>query len=118
MKLLFWSAAAFIAHLLVGGGTFALTASQAQIRDASTVIAKVHYRHRRHSGAPYRNWCAYNCYAVPSGTLPPLGAYRYSQYRYDQDIPARYRWDGDASPIDNAFALVYPYTAEPIMRIP
>lgn len=117
MKLLFLWAAATVACLFVGGNAFALPASQAQIRNASSLIVKVHYRHRRHVGAPYRNWCAYNCTMVPPGTLPPLGAYHYSQYPYDQDLPMRYRWDRDASPVDNALAFAYPVTGEPFMRI-
>lgn len=118
MKLLFWSAAAAIVCLLTGSGAVALSASQAQIRNASAAIVKIQHRHRRHAGAPYRNWCAYNCYAVPPGTLPPLGAYHYSQFAYDQDLPFRYRWDKDASPVDNVLGFAYPFTGEPFLRIP
>jgi hypothetical protein len=108
-----------LACTLLGGEAFALTASRAQIPNAGTVAMKVRhhgYRHH-HYGAPYSNWCAYNCFAVRPGTRPPLGAYHYSQYPYDQDIPAHYRWDWDASPIDNALASAYPVTGEPFMRL-
>ena len=83
---------------------------------AAKPVADTATRHRRGSGL-FRNWCAYNCIAVPrchDGRC--LGEYGYSRYAYDEDLPAHYRYDPDAIPTDNLGALVYPLTVQPITR--
>ena len=85
---------------------------------AVTVDAAVKVSHRHRHGGLFANWCAYNCYLVsPCARGSCLGRYHYSRYPYDQDLPFHYRWDRDASAVDNVFAFVYPYTGEPLMRI-
>jgi hypothetical protein len=64
----------------------------------------------------FKNWCAYNCYAVPPCSRGCYGRYGYSRLPYDQDLPFRYRYDRDAIPTDNGLALAYPITGEWIMR--
>ncbi len=119
MKTLIFSAA-LLAVAALAGEASAMTASQAQIADAAGAVSKVDYRkhrYRRYGAPAYRSWCAYNCYAVSPRARGPLGAYAYSQYRYDEDIPIRYRYDWDASPTDNALGLAYPVTGAPFLRI-
>jgi hypothetical protein len=83
----------------------------------SHAIRAGHYRHRRGGRSLFRNWCAYNCYSVPPCHGPSCyGRYGYSHYAYDEDIPFRYRFDRDASPIDNADAFVFRYTGTPVIR--
>lgn len=121
MRILLSSAAALLAISIGGNNAFALNVSKAHAAYAADTAVKVtgrsHRRHRHHAAAPYANWCAYNCYAVRPGTLPPLGNYHYSQYLYDEDIPFHYRWDWDASPSDNVLARIHPYTGDPFIRL-
>ena len=114
-------AAALLVATLFGDEARALTACQALAGPAAQVTAKpasdtLKVRHRRGSGT-FSNWCAYNCYAVRHGDNGRrLGKYGYSHYAYDEDLPFRYRWDRDASPVDNIDAFIYPFTGEPVMR--
>jgi hypothetical protein len=118
MKSFICSTAALLVAALPVSEAFALTASQAQIANAQHTVLKVHHRGYRHHAAPaFRNWCAYNCYAVSPCRGGCLGRYHYSRYRYDEDIPMRYRYDRDALPTDNALALAYPITGEPFLRL-
>jgi hypothetical protein len=121
MKSLFPSVAALLVAILPAGEAHAMTASQAQIANAAHAVLKVDYRghrHHRHYGGPdFRHWCAYNCYAVSPCSRGCFGHYHYSRYSYDQDIPMRYRYDREASPTDNALALAYPITGEPVLRL-
>jgi len=110
---LFWAAA-------LGGEARAVTAAhiggaKAAVHPAAKPAADAVSRRRR--GGLFGNWCAYNCYAVPrcyNGRC--LGRYGYSRFAYDEDLPFAYRYDRDASPIDNADAFVYPLTGEPVIR--
>ncbi len=123
MKTLICVAMALFAAAIFGGEARAFTASsvrtaKAAARPAAELASDVRAngRHRRHGGL-FSNWCAYNCYSVPrcyNGKC--LGRYGYSHYAYDEDLPFSYRYDRDASPIDNGDAFVYRYTGEPIMR--
>ena len=102
----------------IGGGAAvaAPAAPWGAVKPGSSVTA-VRYRRHGGSGAMFRHWCAYNCYAVPPCCGPSFyGRYGYSHYAYDEDIPFRHRFDRDASPIDNADAFVYRYTGEPFIR--
>jgi hypothetical protein len=121
MRILLSFATALLAISVGGNNAFALSVSKAHVAYAADTAVKVngrsHRRHRYSGGAPYANWCAYNCYAVRPGTVGPLGAYHYSEYYYDQDLPFRYRWDWDASPSDNVLARIHPYTGEPFLRL-
>ncbi len=74
--------------------------------EAAIQVAGHRHRHHRGSGL-FSNWCAYNCYAVPRYAHGCFGKYGYRSFAYDQDIPFRYRWDRDASPLDNALALTF-----------
>ena len=104
------------AAAILGGKAQALTLSAAHIAKPAAKIVMVRDHGRRHHGL-FSNWCAYNCYAVPrcyhGGCL---GRYGYSRFAYDEDLPLRYRFDRDASPVDNADAFVYRFTGEPIIR--
>ncbi len=96
------------------------TTAPSQVATAPTEIEPSarsrHSRHHRRHGGLFSNWCAYNCYAVPPCSHGCYGAYGYSRVPYDEDLPFHYRWDRDASIIDNPLALIYPYTGAPIMR--
>ncbi len=121
MKIIICVAVALFAAAVFGGEARALTASHARAakaaaRPAAKPASDIVKTRRRHGGL-FSNWCAYNCYAVPrcyNGRC--LGRYGYSHYAYDQDLPFRYRYDRDASPVDNGDAFVYPFTGEPFMR--
>ena len=71
-------------------------------------ISDIHRRSRR-SGR-FANWCAYNCISVRGYRYSSLGAYNYRFMAYDQDIPAHYRWDRDASIQDNVLAPIHAQT--------
>lgn len=113
--------AVFVASVCLcaaSASTHALTASQAQIAEARAAVVKASdiARYRRHGGGMFAHWCAYNCYAIGPFYRGPLGVYGYRFVPYDQDIPAHYRWDHDASPVDNVLGRLYPLTGEPGMR--
>ncbi len=121
MKIFICVAMALFAAAIFGGEACAFPAShvrpvKAATRPAAKLVSDIRAGHRRRGGL-FSNWCAYNCYLVPrcyDGRC--LGRYGYSHYAYDEDLPFRYRFDRDASPIDNADAFVYRYTGEPLMR--
>jgi len=120
MKLFICVAMALFAAASFGGKAHAFTASHARaakaaVHPAAKLVAEI-VRHRRRSGL-FSNWCAYNCYLVPrcyNGHC--LGRYGYSHFAYDEDLPFPYRYDRDASPIDNGDAFIYRFTGEPVMR--
>ena len=115
MKALSCFCAAIVAMMLSVSGASAFSAPKAQITLVSDGIVKVsHHRHRR--GDLFGNWCAYNCYRVSRYARPPLGRYGYSQIPYDQDLPFPYRWDIDASVVDNALAPPQYYVGGPLLR--
>ncbi len=122
MKTFICVAMALFAAAVFGSKARAFPAShvrpaKAAIHTAAKLASDVRASHRHRRGGLFSNWCAYNCYLVPrcyNGKC--LGRYGYSHYAYDEDLPFRYRWDRDASPIDNADAFVYRYTGEPLMR--
>jgi len=115
MKALSCLGAAIVATIVSVSGASAFNAPKAQITLISNGIVKVsHHRHRH--GDLFSNWCAYNCYRVSRFARPPLGRYGYSQYAYDQDLPFPYRWDIDASPIDNGLSLPQYYIGGPLLR--
>jgi hypothetical protein len=100
----------------VGSEASAFSTSPVPVAQPAADSVKVRHRHRRNGGL-FSNWCAYNCYSVPRGCYGGcLGRYGYSLYAYDEDLPFRYRFDRDASPIDNVDAFVYPYTGAPFIR--
>lgn len=120
MKTLICFATALFAAAFIGSGARAFTASHTGMRAVADAAV---YRvaelgaggHRR--GGLFSNWCAYNCYLVRrcyNGHC--LGKYGYSHYAYDEDLPFPYRYDRDASPIDNGDAFIYPFTGEPGIR--
>jgi hypothetical protein len=116
------SAVAIVSVVFFGTDSFALTAlretsSPKSPGAAVAVHHRGHHYRRSYRASLFRQWCAYNCYLVRPGARPPLGAYGYSLYSYDQDIPFPYRYDGDASPLDNGLALTYPITGRPFMRV-
>ena len=119
MKTLIVSAVAFLASTTLVPDASAISVSPPPNVLAEKSAIKIYHRgpHHRRASAPFRNWCAYNCYAVRPGARGPFGAYAYSRFPYDQDIPFRYRYDYDASPIDNGLGLAYPYTGEPFWRL-
>jgi hypothetical protein len=92
----------------------------APTRTAGAGTVRVSHRVRRHGSSRsglFRQWCAYNCYAVPPCSGPSCyGRYGYSHFAYDEDLPFPHRWDRDASPFDNVDAYVYRYTGEPFIR--
>ncbi len=120
MKTFICIAAGLLAAAFFADGARALTVSGAGAKPAPGYAAKpvsdTATRHRRGSGL-FRNWCAYNCIAVPrcpNGHC--LGEHGYSSYAYDEDGPAHYRPDWDASPTDHVGAFVYPFTVQPVTR--
>jgi hypothetical protein len=116
MKALSCLCAAIAATVVSISGASAFNAPKAQITVVSNGIVKVsHHRHYRR-GDLFSNWCAYNCYRVSRFARPPLGRYGYSQYAYDEDLPFPYRWDIDASPVDNALALPQYHIGTPLLR--
>ncbi|HZV20779.1 MAG TPA: hypothetical protein VE986_04460 [Hyphomicrobiales bacterium] len=103
-----------LAACFAASDAFAFTASQAPLANGAAMTVKVYHRHRHVRGGPnFKHWCAYNCYAISRCYRGCLGVYGYRFYPYDQDLPFRYRYDHDASPIDNAFAI----TAPPLPRL-
>jgi hypothetical protein len=115
MKALSYLGAAIVATIVSVSGASAFNAPKAQITLISDGIVKVsHHRHRH--GDLFGNWCAYNCYRVSRYARAPLGRYGYSQYAYDQDLPFPYRWDIDASPVDNVLSVPQYYIGGPILR--
>jgi hypothetical protein len=115
MKTLFHLCIAAILAALPASQASALTVAKAEIAKGASPIVKV--RHRR-GGGLFSNWCAYNCYRVsPCARGGCYGRYHYSQYRYDQDLPFCYRWDRDASPVDNVLGTVHTVTGEPFLRL-
>ena len=114
MKAAFHLCAAVAAVFVSASEASALNAPSAQVTVPSDAIVKVSH-HRRH-GALFGNWCAYNCYRVSRYARPPLGRYGYSQYAYDQDLPFCYRWDRDASPVDNVLSVPQYYIGGPLLR--
>ena len=109
--------AAVVASIASVSEASALNAPAAPAAVARNPIVKVSDIRRHSHGGIFSNWCAYNCYRVsPSAQPGTLGRYHYSQYAYDQDLPFHYRWDRDASPIDNVFGAAYPVAGEPVMR--
>ena len=116
MKTLLYVAAALLAGSILAGEANALPAPNAQFAKAAASIVEVRY-HRRRGKSLFRNWCAYNCYAVPPCYDGPcLGRYGYSRFAYDEDLPFPYRYDSDAIPTDNAGAFIYRFTGAPIVR--
>ena len=114
MKALSCFCAAIVAMIVSVSGASAFNAPKAQITRISDGIVKV--SHHRHSRGLFGNWCAYNCYRVSRYARAPLGRYGYSQYAYDQDLPFRYSWDIDASPVDNVLSVPQYYIGGPILR--
>ncbi len=114
MKALVSVCAAIVATIVLVNEAAALTAPKAQVSGLRSGIVKV--SHHRHGGGLFGNWCAYNCYRVSPYARAPLGRYGYSQYAYDQDLPFPYRWDRDASPIDNVLAVPQYYIGGPLLR--
>ncbi len=115
MRALSYLCAAIVATVIPVSHASALNAPRAQISGPGDAIVKVSHHHHRHGGGLFGNWCAYNCYRVSRFARPPLGRYGYSQYAYDQDLPFPYRWDRDASPVDNALALPQYYIGTPLL---
>jgi hypothetical protein len=116
MKALSSLCAAVVATIISVSGASAHSAPKTP-KTQVTLISDVrashhHYRH----GDLFGNWCAYNCYRVSRYARPPLGRYGYSQLPYDQDLPFAYRWDRDASIVDNALALPQYYVGGPLLR--
>jgi hypothetical protein len=119
MKALSSICAAIVAMIVPVSGASAFNAPKAHFARISEGITRisemsVHHRHRR--GDIFSNWCAYNCYRVSRYARPPLGRYGYSLIPYDQDLPFPYRWDIDASIVDNALALPQYYVGGPLLR--
>ncbi len=121
MKTFYCIAAGFLAAISLGSEVRALTASQGLARPAMERAAKpatevIQIGGRSHGGT-FGNWCAYNCYAVPRCSQGRCYGLGHSRYAYDEDLPFPYRWDREASPIDNADAPLYRFTGEPVMRM-
>jgi hypothetical protein len=95
-------------------------APASSFRAVTAKTIRVSHHVRRHGssrGGLFRQWCAYNCYAVPPCSGPSCyGRYGYSHFAYDEVLPFPHRWDRDASPIDNVDAYIYRYTGEPFIR--
>ena len=116
-RALFILCAAAAAAMFTASDASALTAPKAQIAAGSAGVVKVYHRARRGHDV-FSNWCAYNCYRVsPCAAGGCFGRYHYSAYAYDQDLPFYYRWDRDASAVDNVLGAVHPYTGEPFLRL-
>jgi hypothetical protein len=88
------------------------------VSSAANAVVKVKAHSRRGNGL-FSNWCAYNCYRVSPCARRGgcYGRYHYSHYRYDEDLPFCYRWDRDASAIDNVLGVIHPYTGDPFLRL-
>ncbi len=108
---------ALLALTTVGSDARAMTVPAQPAAKPAASAAPVRYHRRRGGSGLFRQWCAYNCYAVPPCCGPShYGRYGYSHFAYDDDIPFPNRWDRDASPLDGADAYVYRFTGEPIIR--
>ncbi len=119
MKIMALFVMAFFSVALAGGQAQALPAKSVQIaKHGSNIKVDVRARGRCTARGKFSNWCSYNCYSVPPCFNRCYGRYGYSRYAYDEDLPFRYSYDRDASPIDNAGAAVYPLIGEPVMRLP
>jgi hypothetical protein len=121
MKTAVYFAIGVLAATVSAGEARAWTVSPAGIsQPAASAIAVSEFRHRhgsRSGRSLFSNWCAYNCYSVPPCSHGRcFGRYGYSRFAYDEDLPFPYRYDRDASPIDNGDAFLYRYTGQPIMR--
>jgi hypothetical protein len=116
MKTLLAFGAAALAASLYWGDAAAFSAPG--LAAAPTASGGVKVSHGRRGNGLFSNWCAYNCYRVSPCARRGgcYGRYHYSRYRYDEDLPFRYRWDRDASAIDNGLGLIYPVTGEWFMR--
>ena len=113
MKALSCLCASIVATVISVSAAFAVNAPKVQIAGPADAIVKVSH-HRR--GDIFSNWCAYNCYRVsPCARGTCLGRYHYSHYAYDQDLPFPYRWDRDASPVDNVLAAPQYYIGAPLL---
>jgi hypothetical protein len=100
-----------------GSDGFSIPPQDPGVRGASHVLKVSDMRRYRHrGGGMFSQWCAYNCYSISPTHHGPLGAYGYRFFAYDQDIPAYYRWDRDASAVDNVLGRLYPYTGEFTLR--
>jgi hypothetical protein len=109
--------------LLAASVAATLSASEALALGApdlrgATAPSAVKAAHGRRGGGLFGNWCAYNCTRVSPCARRGgcYGRYHYSHYRYDEDLPFRYRYDRDASAIDNGLGVIYPITGEWLMR--
>ncbi len=115
MKALVSFCAAIVATIVFVNEAAALNTPKAQLSSSTSGIVQV--SHHRRGGGLFSNWCAYNCYRVsPCARGTCLGRYHYSRYAYDEDLPFPYRWDRDASPIDNALAVPQYYIGTPLLR--
>ncbi len=110
MKALVFFAVASLAAAIFGSDAQALTAQPAGIEkaaDGEVEASDQDYRPQRHYRGPsFSNWCAYNCYSVPRCSQGCYGAYGYSRYAYDEDMPFPYRCDPEASPLDHIYAVI------------
>jgi hypothetical protein len=116
MKALPTLGAAALAALLLSGEAAALPSPHLSGAAAANSVVKV--AHGRRGNGLFSNWCAYNCYRVSPCARRGgcYGRYHYSHYAYDEDLPFRYRYDRDASAIDNGLGVIYPVTGEWFMR--
>jgi hypothetical protein len=116
MKALSCLCAAVVATIVSVSGASAHSAPKMP-KSRVTLISDIKGSHHYHRhGDLFGNWCAYNCYRVSRYARPPLGRYGYSQLPYDQDLPFAYRFDRDASIVDNALALPQYYVGGPLLR--
>ncbi len=114
MKALSFLCAAVVATIISvsGASAFNAPAPKTQV----TLISDIKAAHHHRRGDLFSNWCAYNCYRVSRYARPPLGRYGYSQIPYDQDLPFPYRFDPDASIVDNGLAFPQYYVGGPLLR--
>jgi hypothetical protein len=122
MKTIICLAAGLLAAVSFGSGAQGFSANGEWVKPAVQQAGKTAFKtvkHRRgHGSGAFRHWCAYNCYAASRhGSGHALGRYGYSAYAYDEDTPFRYRFDRDASLVDNIDAVIYAHTGEPVMRV-
>ncbi len=120
MKAFLSLCAAAVAMTLSASEAPALTVSKVRVAAADGIVKVYHrgHRHARGGNGLFSNWCAYNCYRVsPCASGECLGAYHYSHYLYDQDLPFPYRWDWDANAVDNVLGYIHPYTGDPFLRL-
>ncbi len=117
MKAIVCLSAAAVAALLSWSEASALPAPDLSRSAPANALVKIYHGRRGHG--LFSNWCAYNCYRVsPCARRGDcFGRYHYSHYRYDEDLPFPYRWDRDASAIDNVLGVIHPYTGDPFLRL-